>query len=232
MPTIQYTIVFGVLLTEMVLFLLLIIPFPSSWRKKILLWFAKFASSPNSQPARYAVYFVYVLVLILFADAVRSMMSYQERYTRGQFVDERAKTQLQKDLFYAERNFYLTGFTLFLSLILNQFTNIILSIAIDEEKNNALISQVKKQGQDYLALLDENKKLKEGPDGELGDLKKEVEELKKENKTLKADLEASKKNVEAIKSQASSTSKEYDRLLAEHASLQDQLERSENKKDA
>jgi len=163
MATIQYTIVFGVLVTEMILFLLLILPLPASWRKNSLLWLAR---SPMMTPLSYAVAFLFMLIVILFIDSIRATWNHESKYqlAKENFADERARTQLRADLFYAERNFYLTGFTLFLTFVLNRFTNIILSLAITEEKHSALQKQVENQQKEYLKMIEETEKMKQDVD--------------------------------------------------------------------
>jgi B-cell receptor-associated protein 31 len=103
---------------------------------------------------------------------------------------ERMEVQARK--FYSQRNMYLCGFTLFLSLILNRTYIMILDVLRLEEK-------VKMYEGDSAAGGKEGKKLSaEGRADEIGQLKRE---LGKKDKAL-----------EAMKSQAEGLQREYDEL--------------------
>jgi B-cell receptor-associated protein 31 len=103
---------------------------------------------------------------------------------------ERMEVQARK--FYSQRNMYLCGFTLFLSLILNRTYIMILDVLRLEEK-------VKMYEGDSTAGGKEGKKLSaEGRADEIGQLKRE---LGKKDKAL-----------EAMKSQAEGLQREYDEL--------------------
>ena len=103
---------------------------------------------------------------------------------------ERMEVQARK--FYSQRNMYLCGFTLFLSLILNRTYIMILDVLRLEEK-------VKMYEGDSAAGGKEGKKLStEGRAEEIGQLKRE---LGKKDKDL-----------QAMKNQAEGLQKEYDEL--------------------
>lgn len=65
---------------------------------------------------------VYALVAILFADSLSQTLRYRRDVHYA--VDSAASLQLHASLFYAQRNLYLTGFTLLLSVILNRFLDL------------------------------------------------------------------------------------------------------------
>lgn len=73
-------------------------------------------------------------VLVLFADALSRMNSItndiRDHNIAG--ISTQALSQLQANRFYAQRNVYLTGFTLFLSLILTRTYSLILDL-LDKE---------------------------------------------------------------------------------------------------
>jgi len=93
--------------------------------------------------------------------------------------------EVQARKFYSQRNMYLCGFTLFLSLILNRTYTMILDVLRLEEENRKLkgTNTGSEKSSDKLAAA-----------GETGELAK----LRKENKTLKADVEAMKKQTEGL----------------------------------
>lgn len=141
------------------------------------------------------------------------MLDYEDRYhhVKMQPLDERSIIQMRSEKFYAERNVYLTGFTLFLSIVLNRFVVVIFTLATAEEKQAVLVKQANETNKAYMTLLDETEKLK-----------KKSEEAEKAIRDL-----------DTLKSQSKNMAIEYDRLLAEHAALQrsiDQESPSNSKK--
>ena len=100
---------------------------------------------------------------------------------------ERLEVQARK--FYSQRNMYLCGFTLFLSLILNRTYMMILDVLrLEEEVKVFKGEESGKSG----------KLAEAGQAGEIGKLR---EELKKRDR-----------DIETLKSQSEGLSKEYNRL--------------------
>lgn len=94
---------------------------------------------------------------------------------------ERMEVQARK--FYSQRNMYLCGFTLFLSLILNRTYIMILDVLRLEEK-------VKKYEGDPKASGKQSDKLSNAGDvGEIGRLKKQLAEKDRDLETLKKQSE-------------------------------------------
>lgn len=100
--------------------------------------------------------------------------------------------EVQARKFYSQRNMYLCGFTLFLSLILNRTYVMILDVLRLEEEVKTLRGDSKGKSKDSSALG------KAGDAGEIGRLKKE--------------LEAKDRDIEHLKKQAEGLSREYNRL--------------------
>src|ERR1700733_10872411 len=91
--------------------------------------------------------------------------------------------EVQARKFYSQRNMYLCGFTLFLSLILNRSYTMILDVLRLEEK-------VKKYEGDPKASGKQSEKLSNaGNVGEIGRLKKELAERDRDLETLKKQSE-------------------------------------------
>jgi peptidoglycan hydrolase CwlO-like protein len=98
--------------------------------------------------------------------------------------------EVQARKFYSQRNMYLCGFTLFLSLILNRTYVMILDVLRLEEEVKQLKGDPKAQ---------KDSKLKDaGGAGEVGALKKE--------------LEAKDRDMENLKKQVENMQKEYNRM--------------------
>jgi B-cell receptor-associated protein 31 len=102
------------------------------------------------------------------------------------------RMEVQARKFYSQRNMYLTGFTLFLSLILNRTYGMILDVLRLEEK-------VKMYEGDKNAGGKEGEKLSaEYRADQIGELKKQLNKKDKE--------------LDAMKKQAQGLQKEYDEL--------------------
>lgn len=127
--TLYYSLVFFLLVAEMSIFLLLVLPMPFTWRKKL---FAFISTNPLIAKLQYGMKITFISVLILFVDSVNRVYRVQRELSdagqpgvRGQASD---RMEVQARKFYSQRNMYLCGFTLFLSLILNRTHSFILDI--------------------------------------------------------------------------------------------------------
>jgi hypothetical protein len=107
--------------------------------------------------------------------------------------------EVQARKFYSQRNMYLTGFTLFLSLILNRTYGMILDVLRLEEK-------VKMYEGDERAGGKEGEKLgNRYRADQIGELKKQLDKKDKE--------------IEGIKKQAEGLRREYDELSVKYNQL-------------
>ena len=100
--------------------------------------------------------------------------------------------EVQARKFYSQRNMYLCGFTLFLSLILNRTYVMILDVLRLEQEVKTLRGD--KQGNDKGAS-----KLNEA--GQLGEISKLKEEIRKKDR-----------DIETLKKQSQGVSDEYNKL--------------------
>ncbi|CAO2657969.1 Nn.00g072290.m01.CDS01 [Neocucurbitaria sp. VM-36] len=193
--TLYYSLVFLLLVTEMVIFMALIVPLPFTWRRKL---FTFISESPIIAKLQYGMKITFIFILILFIDSVNRVYRVQVELSssddsgRGGNASlggiERMEVQARK--FYSQRNMYLCGFTLFLSLILNRTYVMILDVLRLEEEVKTLRGDPKvKQG----------KSLKDvGGAGEVGALKEE--------------LAAKDRDMENLKKQVENMQKEYNRM--------------------
>ncbi|RMZ76224.1 hypothetical protein DV738_g5057, partial [Chaetothyriales sp. CBS 135597] len=124
--TLYFSMVFGLLVTEMVIFGALIVPLPFTFRRKV---FNFISESEIIAKLQYGLRITFIFILILFIDSVNRVYRvqvelsalYKDTTGAGRAAalgSDRAEIQARK--FYSQRNMYLTGFTLFLSLILNR----------------------------------------------------------------------------------------------------------------
>merc|ERR1711900_147905 len=181
--TLYYSLVFLLLVAEMTLFMLLIVPLPFTIRRKM---FTFISESPIVAKLQYGMKITFIL--ILFIDSVNRVYRVQleladTNKTPGASVMGHERMEVQARKFYSQRNMYLCGFTLFLSLILNRTYTMILDVLRLEEK-------VKKYEGDPKASGKESDKLANaGNAGEIGKLKKLLAEKDRDLETLKKQSE-------------------------------------------
>ncbi|KAF8816990.1 B-cell receptor-associated 31-like protein [Phlegmacium glaucopus] len=198
--TIYYSLTFLLLAAEMVTFCLLVAPLPYAIRKRL---FSFLSQSPIIAKIAYGLKISFIFVAILFADAVQRMFRItaevdMAKSGRGGIIsDVRSDTNLAAKKFYAQRNVYLTGFCLFLSLVLTRTFYIIL---------------------DLLHTQEEYAKLKKSSTSNSSTSGAQNEDAAKEIASLKKQLEQAKKtqrDFDILKKQASQNNAEYDRLATE-----------------
>ncbi|KAF2820378.1 endoplasmic reticulum protein-like protein [Ophiobolus disseminans] len=185
--TLYYSLVFLLLVAEMLIFLALIVPLPFTWRRKL---FTFISESPIIAKLQYGMKITFIFILILFVDSVNRVYRVQVELTgmgnqQGGGGNsslggiERMEVQARK--FYSQRNMYLCGFTLFLSLILNRTYVMILDVLRLEEQVKAYEGDPKVKG---------GKSLKDvGGAGEIGALKNEIARKDRDMETLKKQVE-------------------------------------------
>ncbi|KAF1988444.1 BAP31 domain-containing protein [Aulographum hederae CBS 113979] len=194
--TLYFSLVFALLVFEMVVFTALIIPLPFKVRRKL---FNFISESPIIAKLQYGMKITFIFILILFLDSVNRVFRVQQELSaatkaegagRASVLGGGERMEVQARKFYSQRNMYLCGFTLFLSLILNRTYVMMLDILrLDEELKEYKGEAGGKEG----------KKLgNAGNAGEIGKLKKE--------------LEAKDRDIAALKKQAEGLSNEYNRL--------------------
>jgi hypothetical protein len=184
---IYYNLVFGLLISEMVFFTVLSLPFPRMVRKSVL---STFSRPFRNEQFQIGLKFVFGFVLILFVDSVNRVMAITNELaalsTDGHSSQSIAaavglydRSEIQARRFYAQRNMYLCGFTLFLTLIITR----------------------------TYALVDELTATKDTLDSM--NAKNKVEDSE-ELKSLKLKLEQKDQDLDILKSQAKALSKDYD----------------------
>lgn len=138
---IQYTVIFYFLLFEILIYLLLVIPWPSRMRKFLIHFFT------NSSFAQYlhkVLAFLLVLSVILFAESLRAMFMNIEKHialeeheakdAHHHISDDIIDQKIHSRIFFAQRNVYLTSFTLFVAFALYRLTSILKALSVIEDK--------------------------------------------------------------------------------------------------
>ncbi|MCJ1445691.1 MAG: hypothetical protein MMC23_006196 [Stictis urceolatum] len=188
-----YAPVFALLVAEMGMFMLLIVPLPYTWKRKL---FTFISESPLIAKMQYSLKITFIFILILFVDSVNRVYRVQielaaakQSQNGAAAVAGHERMEVQARKFYSQRNMYLCGFTLFLSLILNRTYIMILDVLRLEAK-------VKRYEGDPKAKGKQEEKLDRAQEsGEIGRMKNEL--VKKD------------KHIEALKKQCEGLQREY-----------------------
>ncbi|CAK7269512.1 Endoplasmic reticulum transmembrane protein 3 [Sporothrix epigloea] len=202
--TLYYTLVFMLLMAEMGLFVVLIVPFPFAVKRKI---FTFLSENPLVAKIQYGMKITFIFILILFIDSVNRVYRVQvelaaatsDNSTGGAAILGRERLEVQARKFYSQRNMYLCGFTLFLSLILNRTYIMILEVLRLEEK-------LKKYEGTASDTKQSEKLTQAGEMGEIGKLRK--------------DLAKKDRDIATLKKQAEGLQREYDDLCEKYGATQ------------
>ncbi|KAM3957569.1 B-cell receptor-associated protein 29 [Aphomia sociella] len=211
--SLQWTIIASFLYAEIAIVLLLTLPVasPSRWQK---FFRSKFLAYVSNQASIYFLILVGVLILCLL-DAIREMQKYSNiESTEHQHLD--AEMQGNMRLFRAQRNFYISGFALFLLIVIRRLVQMISELATLLAQCEANFRQAQSATATAKTLLSS-----QGEGDEKN--KKEVDDLKSKLELLEKELSKEKKDKEALKSQAESLNREYDRLAEEHSKLEKKI---------
>ncbi|XP_018412579.1 PREDICTED: B-cell receptor-associated protein 29 [Nanorana parkeri] len=241
--TFQWTAVASFLYGEIALLLILCIPFvsPLRWRKifRFQLW-SKISPYWNK-----AFLSIIVVLVVLFLDAVREVRKYSSGPTidKGASLTSSSYDHIHMKLFRSQRNLYISGFSLFLWLVLRRVISLINQLASVMDDNDARQTQVEKVNEAAKKHMQDNDELKKALDSnkvgknekaikaENVRLKKEIEDGKDELKRMSNALSTSQAEFVALKKQSEGLTREYDRLLKEHEQLQNIKEEQHDKKD-
>lgn len=200
--TLYYTLVFILLVFEMLLFMLLIVPLPFNAKRKI---FTFISENPIVAKIQYWMKITFIFILILFIDSVNRVYRVQlelaaateqaKKGGPGVMGHERLEVQARK--FYSQRNMYLCGFTLFLSLILNRTYVMIIDVLRLEDKIRDYESTNKDaKDSEQVAALKKELELK---DLDLQTLKKQSQQLHKSYDELSDKYSATQEDGEGKK---------------------------------
>ncbi|XP_075580880.1 B-cell receptor-associated protein 31-like isoform X2 [Pelecanus crispus] len=230
--SLQWTAVATFLYAEVFLVLLLCVPFVSAAR-----WQKIFKSRLVGLAVAYGntVFVVLIVILVLLLlDALRETRKYDVTERVALQSSPGALEHFHMKLFRAQRNLYLAGFALLLSFLLRRLVTLISQQAVLGASSEAFRKQAEGASQAARRYMEDNdalRKLQEaGGDGrspspshdenETETLKAKVEKLKEELAASKRTLEKAENEVQAMRRQAEGLTREYDRLLDQHARLQ------------
>ncbi|KAI8987988.1 B-cell receptor-associated protein 31-like-domain-containing protein [Mycotypha africana] len=201
---IYYELTFGILVVEMVAFGLLVLPLPTRWRFTML----KFASTSFIMgKALYLLKIIFGFIFVLFIDTINRLQRIEAEIEsdKARNHDYSYDTNLKAKRFYAQRNLYLTGFTLFLSLILDRTSALVFELVQRKQELKEVrikSAEATTSQRNFVDMEDDYKK-------KIDSLNVQIKELKRQQL-----------DYNTLKKQADQQSKEYNRLADEHNALE------------
>lgn len=148
-----WTLIDAFLFTEIIVVLLLVLPVasPTRWNR---FFKSKFLAMLAQQAQLYIFMLIGVLVLFLL-EAVREMAKYsKEELSEDAQLD--LKMQHSMRLFRAQRNFYISGFAIFLVLIIKRLVTLISQQAQLIAQSEASMKQAKSATAAARSMMNEN----------------------------------------------------------------------------
>jgi B-cell receptor-associated protein 31 len=216
-----WTIIASFLYFEIGVTLLLTLPVfsPTKWQK----FFKSRFLSVISRQAQIYFYLLFGILVIFLLEAIREMRKYSNHEHTGE-SSLNMEMQHSMRLFRAQRNFYISGFAIFLTLVIRRLVTLISTQATLVAQAEASMKQAQSATATARTLLAQ----KDGTgDAKKTEGKDEVDNLKKKVKDLETELSTEKKDKLALKAQSESLIKEYDRLTEEYSKLQNKIEKSD-----
>ncbi|CAI9150630.1 unnamed protein product [Rangifer tarandus platyrhynchus] len=243
--SLQWTAVATFLYAEVFAVLLLCIPFisPKRWQK---IFKSRLVELVVTYGNTFFVVLIVILVLLVI-DAVREIRKYDDVTEKVNLQNNPGAVEhFHMKLFRAQRNLYIAGFSLLLSFLLRRLVTLISQQATLLASNEAFKKQAESASDAAKKYMEENDLLKKeaGDITKLGGRDSDVK-VQEENRSLKADLKrlkdelaVNKQKLEkaenealAMRKQSKGLTKEYDRLLEEHAKLQAAVDGPSDKKE-
>lgn len=223
----QWGLIATFLYIEIGVVVLLLVPFISAQR-----WNRLFKSGfirGLGQQVNIYFYVILAFLVLCLIDAIREMRKYDSSH------DGKAKEQLHQHLeqelrnsmvlFRAQRNFYITGFSLFLVFVIRRLMTLIAAQASLSASNEAAMKQAASASKTAKDLMD--KKADNGSEEAIKEHQDTIAKLEEELSEAKKEQSLAVKDLDAIKTQSEGVAREYDRLLEEHSKLQDKLAKLE-----
>uniref|UniRef100_A0A1A8CFI1 Endoplasmic reticulum transmembrane protein n=1 Tax=Nothobranchius kadleci TaxID=1051664 RepID=A0A1A8CFI1_NOTKA len=237
--TLQWAAVALFLYVEIGVIVILCLPFISARRWQIIFqlriwsWMARFWNK---------VFLTMIVVLVvLFLDAVREVRKYSNKeVTPDAKLQPNIFDHLHMKLFRAQRNLYISGFSVFLWLVMKRMVTLINQLASACGTTAALQMQAENANKTAENYMKDNEQLKQTLMAGKGDkataegmelLRQEAGRLKEELRISKEGLKKSQLEADGMKKQMEGLAREYDRLLKEHQELQNHQDGGHKKDD-
>ncbi|XP_053679478.1 B-cell receptor-associated protein 31 [Anopheles nili] len=221
--TLVWGIIASFLYLEIFVVLLLVLPLrsPQQWHR---FFKSRFLAMLSRQAQTYFYLLLAVLVLFLL-EAIREMRKYSSNDHSHTETHLNVEMQHSMRLFRAQRNFYISGFAIFLSLVIRRLVSLISGQAVLLAQAEASMKQAQSATSAARTLMNQQKGDDKSADGKgkpAGD-GATTDDLKKKVADLEQELAKERKDKEAMKSQSESLNREYDRLTEEYSKLQKKI---------
>jgi B-cell receptor-associated protein 31 len=159
----QWYATFLFLCAELLVCSVLICPMPSKVKKFLLNGVVRVTSVPV---IRTSLRVACVLIFLLFLDSVRDhskRRAEMDAHRSGDHghIDAHHECETRLKMFYSQRNLYLTGFSLFLLLLLWRLMQYLASLHTAEASNTALARQAENASAQLLSVTEERDALAE-----------------------------------------------------------------------
>lgn len=233
---IQWTLVATFLYAEIAVIILLLIPgiSPKSWNK---VFQSRYFKCLRAHAESYFKVTMVVLGLVFF-DSLREMHknTTQRQEAKSQSHDDgNVYMQLSVQMFRAQRNVYIAGFSLFLWLVIHRLVTLIRDQAILLAVSEAAVAQARPAAEAARSLLkkgSETPKQKKTVRIQTKTVEKQKVEPEAEYEKACKDVDYMTSNLDALKMHAEDLYKKYDRLFDEHAQVEQTVAAgAETKKD-
>lgn len=199
-----WTVCAGVLYTEMALISVLLVPMPRSFRRKLVM---RVTGSNLAKKLHSAFLVIFFFIVSMFLQSTRESSEAGTVYSESNRDDVLASLNIRMRMFRAQRNFFLSGGSLFLLLVLNRFYSFIVEMGSGMDVE-LLKKQAIKNNEEFLKILEER-----------DNFSKRATRLEGELKAVNTDrtaLESQAKNTEtaylAITDELKSANAEMDKL--------------------
>lgn len=215
-----WSLIASFLYVEIFIVLLLVLPVasPQRWQR---FFKSRFLAMLSSQAQTYFYLLLFVLVLFLL-EAIREMRKYSHNAEPTAEQHLNVGMQHSMRLFRAQRNFYISGFAIFLCMVIRRLVSLITTQAQLLAQSEASMKQAQSATAAARSLMSQQKEDTDKPKPSAPSAD-EVDDLKKRIAELEGDLTRERKDKEAMKSQSESLNREYDRLTEEYSKLQKRI---------
>ncbi|XP_077552324.1 B-cell receptor-associated protein 31-like [Haemaphysalis longicornis] len=240
---IQWTLVATFLYAEIAVIILLLIPgiSPKSWNK---VFQSRYFKGLRAHAESYFKVTMVVLGLVFF-DSLREMLksTTQRQEAKSESHDDgnvyialwHNNMQLSIQMFRAQRNVYIAGFSLFLWLVIHRLVTLIRDQASLLAVNEAAVAQARPAAEAARSPLkkgSETAKQKKTVRIQTKTVEKPKEEPQAAYEKACKDVDYMTSNLDALKMHAEDLCKKYDRLFDEHAQVEQTVAAgAETKKD-
>lgn len=176
--SLYHSLVFAILVVELITLTLLGLPLPSKFKKPVISALSKPFFSPTVQ---ITIKCLLAFILLLFVDSINKVYSVEGELDKlkevGTGTHPQGRMEILSRKFFWQRNMYLTGITLFLTFVLSRTVNLVWELfELKEDYHLILKSEEDKLAPQQKALEKEI----ESVDEEITRLKEQASALQKE----------------------------------------------------